>query len=125
MDFLRSLLTSDNKIKDEERAATGTPKIQLPGFGLPLDQMPEKCFPVLDLELSKPQSFQACTLSVREVVMLALIDKLTDKPEWWQKVKNPEIVAKWKAEALSADWTALNDYAEMSEVMFDKVGWCF
>lgn len=96
-------------------------KIQLPGFGLPLAELPEECFPVLDFEQECIQGFQACTLSVREVVMLALIDKLTDKPEWWLKVKNPEIVAKWKAEALSADWTALNDFAEMSEVVFDQV----
>jgi hypothetical protein len=40
-------------------------------------------------------------IQVREVFMMILMDRLTDKPNWHEKVFNDEIVAKWKAEALS------------------------
>ena len=40
-------------------------------------------------------------LPVREVAMLAVMERLTDKPEWHRKVFDDEIVRKWKAEALA------------------------
>ncbi|KAH8898840.1 hypothetical protein GQ53DRAFT_791060 [Thozetella sp. PMI_491] len=40
-------------------------------------------------------------LTVREVAMMALMDKLTDKPDWYQKVFDEDIVAKWRQEALT------------------------
>ncbi|KAK3311855.1 hypothetical protein B0H66DRAFT_584262 [Apodospora peruviana] len=40
-------------------------------------------------------------LPVREVAMMILVDRLTDKPNWHDKVFNDEIVAKWRNEALN------------------------
>ncbi|KAH7313734.1 hypothetical protein B0I35DRAFT_277891 [Stachybotrys elegans] len=40
-------------------------------------------------------------LLVREVAMMIVMDRLTDKPDWHIKVFNQDIVAKWKAEALA------------------------
>jgi hypothetical protein len=39
-------------------------------------------------------------LPVREVFMMMLMDRLTDKVDWHKKVSDEEIVAKWKKEAL-------------------------
>lgn len=41
-------------------------------------------------------------IMVREVAMTLLMDRLTDKPGWHEKVFDEEIVAKWKQEALRA-----------------------
>lgn len=39
-------------------------------------------------------------LMLRERNMLAVMDRLTDKPEWSRKLFDEDIVAKWKKEAL-------------------------
>jgi hypothetical protein len=40
-------------------------------------------------------------LYVRELAMMDVMDKLTDKPDWHKKVFDEEIVAKWRKEALA------------------------
>ncbi|KAH3913763.1 hypothetical protein HBI56_079360 [Parastagonospora nodorum] len=40
-------------------------------------------------------------LYVRELAMMNIMDKLTDKPDWHKKVFDEEIVAKWRKEALA------------------------
>lgn len=51
-------------------------------------------------------------LPVREVAMMAVMDQLTDKPDWHRKVFDPEIVSKWKSESMAvpdAEWIDLVD----------------
>ena len=67
-------------------------KMQLPGFGLPLEQ--NSIIP------TAPQNWYAQPITVRERAMIALMATLKDKPNWHGKVFNDEIVAKWKTEAL-------------------------
>jgi hypothetical protein len=40
-------------------------------------------------------------IQVREVFMMILMDRLTDKPNWHEKVFDDAIVAKWRDEALT------------------------
>ena len=40
-------------------------------------------------------------LFVREVTMMIVMDRLTDKPDWHQKIFDEEIVSKWTDEALA------------------------
>jgi hypothetical protein len=40
-------------------------------------------------------------LFVRELAMMDVMEKLTDKPDWHKKVFDEEIVGKWKKEALT------------------------
>ncbi|KAL2260094.1 hypothetical protein VTK26DRAFT_6015 [Humicola hyalothermophila] len=47
-------------------------------------------------------------LQVREVAMMILMDRLTDKPNWHEKVFDEEIVSKWRQEALTQDEEALH-----------------
>jgi hypothetical protein len=48
-------------------------------------------------------------LPVKEVAMTMLMDALTDKPDWHNKVQDETVVDKWRQEALSQDeqelWT--------------------
>ena len=53
--------------------------------------------------------------------MLRFVDEITNKPEWWTKVRNPVIANKWKAEALSLDWRAYHKWAKFTEAMADAV----
>lgn len=42
-------------------------------------------------------------LQVREVAMMTLMDRLTDKPDWTEKIKDGQIVAKWREEAMTPE----------------------
>ncbi|KAG8411429.1 hypothetical protein J3458_015490 [Metarhizium acridum] len=55
---------------------------KLPGFGLPIDFLPDKQhrFPVL-VGNSKID-IKANTLTIRELCMLPFIEEITNKPDW-------------------------------------------
>lgn len=53
--------------------------------------------------------------------MLKLMEELTNKPEWWLKVRDPKISSKWKAEALAMDWEAYRTYADFTDGMAEAV----
>jgi hypothetical protein len=38
-------------------------------------------------------------LQIREVAMMILMDKLTDKDRWYDKIHDPAVVGKWRREA--------------------------
>ena len=67
-------------------------RVQLPGFGLPLEQ--KSILP------TATESWFVVPTMVRERVMIGLMGTLKDKPDWERKVFNDEIVSKWRAEAL-------------------------
>ncbi|KAM0321537.1 hypothetical protein ACHAQA_010027 [Verticillium albo-atrum] len=50
--------------------------------------------------------WKAPTLLIRECCMMKVINELSDKPEWWRKVKEDTIANRWKKEALVMDWAA-------------------
>ncbi|KAF3769013.1 hypothetical protein M406DRAFT_250309 [Cryphonectria parasitica EP155] len=52
------------------------------------------------MDISSPPSFSK-VLPVREVAMMAIMDQLTDKPEWHHEVFDRSIVDKWREEALA------------------------
>lgn len=54
---------------------------------------------------------------------MAVMDRLTDKPEWHRKVFDTEIVSKWKQEAMAvppAEWMSI---ASSSETDWNVEGW--
>ncbi|PHH90996.1 hypothetical protein CDD83_2017 [Cordyceps sp. RAO-2017] len=91
--------------------------LRRPGFGLPLRFMPSpgKRFPVLMGD--EGQDWAASMLLIREVCMLKVVEDLTNKPEWWRKVRDPEIAARWEEEALRMDWPAYRKYADFTPAM--------
>ncbi|GAO13647.1 hypothetical protein UVI_02017540 [Ustilaginoidea virens] len=92
---------------------------KLPGYGLPVDFMPPKGerFPVLVGD--RDDGWLAATLTRRESCMLKVMEDLTNKPDWWRKVRDPSIAARWKDEILAVDWAAHHPYADFTPKMAD------
>jgi len=57
------------------------------------------------------ECYEAMTapLQMREVAMMLLMDRLTDKPDWHKKIEDPVIVDKWRQEALTQPEDELHD----------------
>lgn len=85
---------------------------QYPGVNLPLrflDQHGKHGVDFFRLGSSEGLA-DSCSelLQIREVAMNILMDRLTDKPDWHEKVFNDEIVSKWRNEALTQDEEGLH-----------------
>ncbi|KAF4439810.1 hypothetical protein F53441_12480 [Fusarium austroafricanum] len=89
-------------------------EIKLPGFGLPINCYDE-AFPVI--HGGDEGDWKAATLTVREVCMLKFMDDITDKPEWWLKVNDDEIAAKWEKEAIEMPWDSYITNGDFSQTM--------
>lgn len=94
-------------------------KIAVIGLGLPQNYRPpgKDVFP----SLVDWEPWTAVTLTVRERCMLKFIEDITNKPEWWVKVQDPEISARWAREVLEMPWTEFHQYGNFSESMADAV----
>jgi hypothetical protein len=55
--------------------------------------------------------------------MIRVVEKLTNKPDWWTKCRDPEVAQKWKNEMLGMDWHEItgSEYADFTEKMADAV----
>ena len=84
-------------------------RVKLPGFGLPVNYRPDEFFPNAILEWS------GTILTVRELNMMAIMDKITDKPDWDKKVFDDTIIQRWRQEALATE------SMDVSEKMLDWV----
>ncbi|KXH65744.1 hypothetical protein CSAL01_05541 [Colletotrichum salicis] len=91
--------------------------IRLPGYGLPLNYLPDKRdrFPALMEDTHK--SWKASTLLVREICMLKFMEDITNKTEWWRKVRDPVVSAKWKEEVLALDWAVYRSHGDFTKNM--------
>lgn len=67
-----------------------------PGFDLDLRHLKNEHYPV---GFPEAKGSQSDTLHMREVAMMMLMDQITDKPNWNEKVFDEEIVSKWRHEA--------------------------
>lgn len=65
--------------------------------------------------------WSADTLKVRETCMIKFVEDITNKIEWWIKVRNPEIAQRWKHEALTVPWREYLQHADFTEEMADFV----
>lgn len=102
------------------------PRNVLPGFGLPLVNLPqwhpwrvedERKRERLPHAISDHVASKGVTL--RERRMLEFIGQISDKPEWDRKVFDESIVVKWKEEAYR--FVEELDDKFLSEKMFDFV----
>lgn len=118
--FTRSITTS---IARFTRSNMSTPQeIQLPGFGLPISHAGAHFPVVLGTEDGEGEGdWRASTLTIREVCMIKVIEDLTNKPEWWIKVNDDEITAKWKKEAMEMPWGEYRVYGDFTQAMADAV----
>lgn len=81
--------------------------VKLPGFALPVSYRPDERIQNAIIDWS------GNILTVRELNMMAIMDKITDKPDWDRKVFDDTIVQKWRQEALTAEGM------DVSEKMLD------
>jgi hypothetical protein len=89
--------TSDKETTPGPALRTG-----YPGLGLPLwqnENFEDPCFPYGGHTYGAGSTSKP--LPVRELAMLSVMDTLTDKPDWHNKVFVEEIVAKWRKEAMA------------------------
>ncbi|KAF4950576.1 hypothetical protein FSARC_13144 [Fusarium sarcochroum] len=93
-------------------------EIKLPGFGLPLNYHVEDPFPVIIGD--QEDDWKASTLTIREVCMLKVIEELTNKPEWWLKVNDPDTAAKWMKEAMEMPWAEYRRHADFTQKMAES-----
>ncbi|KAJ5097265.1 hypothetical protein N7456_007986 [Penicillium angulare] len=78
----------------------------LPGFNLPLDYLPPGIHGTAELDYFKefalfPHALQfpaGFGVVQREVLMMRVMNTITEKPDWEKKVFNEEIVSKWRNE---------------------------
>ncbi|KAL2877186.1 hypothetical protein SGCOL_007581 [Colletotrichum sp. CLE4] len=45
------------------------------------------------------------------------MEDITNKPEWWRKVRDPVVSAKWKEEVLALDWAAYRSHGDFTKNM--------
>lgn len=74
--------------------------LQVPGFGRDVNTRIAKRLPLEELFRHGLTDFTQARLVAREIAMLALMDSITDKPRWHEKVYDESIVEKWRAEAI-------------------------
>lgn len=86
---------------------------QYPGVNLPLRHLQQSGRPGVDYYrlgcFRGVRRIESNMLQVREVAMMILMNNLTDKKNWHEKVFDDGIVAKWRREALEQDEDGLYD----------------
>lgn len=80
---------------------------QYPGIHLPMAYRPYHWQSIQDFkayyayaDVPEAEDAESKLLQIRELAMMIMMDTLTDKPGWHQKVFDEAIVAKWRAEAM-------------------------
>ncbi|KAI0455134.1 hypothetical protein F5B21DRAFT_514247 [Xylaria acuta] len=96
--------------------------LKLPGFGMPLNQLPELGEEYFMHALWHGWRFESAGLKLREVRMMEFMNQITDKPEWERKVFDEEIVNRWREEAMGPRVEEMNLDGDvyMTEKMFDN-----
>jgi len=72
-----------------------------PGFGLPLRHYPREGGHYPIGAHGNCWGANSDIVPIRELAMMSIMDRLTDKDDWHKKVFDDEIVSKWRAEALA------------------------
>ncbi|KAB8207087.1 hypothetical protein BDV34DRAFT_234414 [Aspergillus parasiticus] len=97
------------------------PEAELPGFGLPLDYYYDS------IEIYHPHILQQedvqliekwCTY--REILIMRVINAITDEPEWNRKVFDEAITAKWRSEIVASHKDITPN---MIDWIIDEVKW--
>ncbi|KAI1750232.1 hypothetical protein F4782DRAFT_532767 [Xylaria castorea] len=74
-------------------------RLKLPGFGMPLNQLPELGGKYFMHALWDGWRFKSAVPKVQEVRMMDM-NQITDKPGWDRKFFDEEIVNRWREEAM-------------------------
>ncbi|KAL3490985.1 hypothetical protein BJX62DRAFT_225529 [Aspergillus germanicus] len=98
---------------------------ELPGWNLPLTYKPERdwrdtvfanALDHTDIE----DGYCGYTFTVRELLMMQIMESVTDKPDWEKKVFNEEITNKWREEIAQSGRDVTD---KMIEYIMDELKW--
>ncbi|QMW46270.1 hypothetical protein G4B11_009725 [Aspergillus flavus] len=97
------------------------PEVKLPGFGFPLDYHYE-FIQIYHLQILQQEDVQLiekwCTY--REILIMRVMNDITDEPEWNRKVFDEAITAKWRSEIVASDKDITPN---MIDWIIDEVKW--
>jgi hypothetical protein len=92
------------------------PKYEYPGLGLPLRHYDDREYPYYPIGAhNNCHGSESQLIAVRELAMMDIMEKLTDKEDWNKKVFDDGIVAKWREEALAVPDSYFWDLAVYSK----------
>lgn len=92
--FTRSMTTTAE--------TSSKPKNEYPGLGLPLRNWEWRNYGFYPIgSHSNCYGSDSDIITVRELAMMDIMEKLTDKVDWHKKVFDDAVIAKWRKEALS------------------------
>ncbi|KAL7917333.1 hypothetical protein ACQKWADRAFT_307037 [Trichoderma austrokoningii] len=97
--WLSYILSIFSRRKPENMAGFQYPGVNLP-MGPKYVRLDERV-PIYPIGLPRSRAADSYILPVREVAMMMLMNNLTDKPNWHEKVFDETIVAKWRHEAMT------------------------
>ncbi|KAJ3543275.1 hypothetical protein NM208_g3655 [Fusarium decemcellulare] len=60
------------------------------------------------------KDWKARTLLIREICMLKFIEDITNKSDWWLKVRNPNISERWKEEVQGLNWAEYRRHGDFT-----------
>jgi len=85
---------------------------EYPGLGLPLRHNPQTDYGHYPIGAhGSCYGAESDIIMIRELAMMSIMDRLTDKENWEKKVFDDEIVSKWREEALAIPDDELTDLA--------------
>ncbi|KAK0760908.1 hypothetical protein N5P37_005847 [Trichoderma harzianum] len=108
----------DSIARNFQMESSPTATIRLPGYGYSPDKMPRYgCFPVI----AKHHRIEwaAGPLFIKELCILKAIEEITNKPRWWDHVRDTRITDGWKKEMLALDWSNYLNHAIFTPLMAD------
>ena len=118
---------SENKLAELYPSVTDDGRISLPGFGPPVNYMVERDSwsvsrqTILNRLPNALQEWSPEPITVREKNMMQMINAITDKPDWRDKVNVWTILAKWQAEAVTEEGQGFTEkmfyYVSLSHVI--------
>ncbi|KAL7912224.1 hypothetical protein GGI35DRAFT_492157 [Trichoderma velutinum] len=111
------LQISNNIARDFQKKISPTAIIRLPGYGYPLDIVPDGFYPVIST--NDGIKWDTTALWSRELCMIKVVEEITNKPGWSDDVRHAHITDKWKKEILELDWSNYLTYADFTLSMAD------
>ncbi|KAJ5103872.1 Protein of unknown function DUF4246 [Penicillium argentinense] len=95
----------------------------LPGFGRPLDWAPfekniygvasRSMFPTAADDRDIENGYTELPVqTLREMAMVAVMEEITDVPEWWKKISDPKFADEWKEKAMNSGRDITQNMAE-------------
>ena len=112
-----------SSLPEQSKPADDAAVFKLPGFGLPLNSMPEplNSSRIIERNLKIRQRFISHgfgadgfddeillqSITTREIAMLRIMNEFTDRPGWERDMYDESTVREWRTEVLASDFNSI------------------